>query len=149
MNHDIIRQLREKHNLTQEALANEIGIDRSIISRWETGKADPTLEQAQLLSGFFDRPIEEFYDEEKKNQKKKRITDYRIVEKEILLIGYIFVSFLFYFSALPLSYYCVYYSIKNKMSWVFILTSIVTALYCTNGFLHIFGIYLFRFSYSL
>ena len=36
-----IKQLRVFNGLTQSALADEIGVDRSAVAKWETGKALP------------------------------------------------------------------------------------------------------------
>ncbi|MDO4809520.1 MAG: helix-turn-helix transcriptional regulator, partial [Eubacteriales bacterium] len=58
-----IRQLREKKKLTQEALAEKLGVSGKAVSRWETGKGYPdisllgplaenlSVSVAELLSG--------------------------------------------------------------------------------------------------
>ncbi|MBQ1351728.1 MAG: helix-turn-helix transcriptional regulator, partial [Oscillospiraceae bacterium] len=35
---DILRSLREKHNLTQEQMAERVMVTRQAVSRWETGE---------------------------------------------------------------------------------------------------------------
>ena len=35
---DILKNLREKNNLTQEQLAERIHVTRQAVSRWETGE---------------------------------------------------------------------------------------------------------------
>lgn len=45
-----IRQAREHACLTQEKLAEIIGVSRTAISRWELGEIDPTIEHLIALS---------------------------------------------------------------------------------------------------
>lgn len=53
-----LKQLREKKGITQIAMQIETGIDQSEISKIERGERAPTLEQAILLSRFFDTSID-------------------------------------------------------------------------------------------
>ena len=50
---DILRNLREKNNLTQEQLAEQIQVTRQAVSRWETGETQPNTDTLKLLSQFF------------------------------------------------------------------------------------------------
>lgn len=54
---EIIRQLREKYNMTQEMLAERVMVTRQAVSRWETGEALPNTDTLRLLSGLFDVSI--------------------------------------------------------------------------------------------
>lgn len=45
-----IKELRKKHNLTQEELAFITGINRTSITKYETFKAFPTLENLLIIS---------------------------------------------------------------------------------------------------
>lgn len=47
---DILKTLREKHNLTQEELAERVLVTRQAVSRWETGETQPNTETLKLLS---------------------------------------------------------------------------------------------------
>ena len=35
---DILKNIREKHNLTQDQMAERIHVTRQAVSRWETGE---------------------------------------------------------------------------------------------------------------
>ncbi len=49
-----IKQLREEKRLTQEKLSSLVGMDRTTISKLESGERDCTLDHLQRLSKFFD-----------------------------------------------------------------------------------------------
>ena len=50
---DILRTLREKKGLTQEALAERVLVTRQAVSRWETGETQPNTDTLKLLSREF------------------------------------------------------------------------------------------------
>ena len=54
---DILRNLREKNNLTQEQLAEHLQVTRQAISRWETGETQPNTDTLKLLSQVFNVSI--------------------------------------------------------------------------------------------
>lgn len=53
-----LKQLREKKGVTQISMQIETGIDQSEISKMERGERTPTLEQAIILSRFFETSID-------------------------------------------------------------------------------------------
>ncbi len=61
-----IKNLREKKNLTQEELADQLGISRQSIISVEKGKCLPSLPLALHLANIFDMPIENIFLNEKK-----------------------------------------------------------------------------------
>ena len=54
---EILRDLREKKGLTQDALAEHVFVTRQAVSRWETGETQPNTETLKLLSREFDVSI--------------------------------------------------------------------------------------------
>ncbi len=44
-----VKEYREKMGLTQEALADKLNVDRSVISYWERGKATPCKKHRAML----------------------------------------------------------------------------------------------------
>jgi putative transcriptional regulator len=62
-----IKVYRAMHDMTQEALAQQIGVTRQTILAIEKGKYDPSLELAFKIATFFGVTIEEIfvYDEMK------------------------------------------------------------------------------------
>ena len=56
-----ISQLRKQHKITQEELANEVGVTRQTITSIETGKYIASLPLAFKIAKFFDMNIEEIF----------------------------------------------------------------------------------------
>ena len=56
-----IRRLREERNLSQAALATELGVSRQTGNSLETGRYDPSLPLAFALARFFGLTIEEIF----------------------------------------------------------------------------------------
>ncbi|RXE57045.1 XRE family transcriptional regulator [Methanoculleus taiwanensis] len=56
-----IKVHRAMHDLTQEALANELGVTRQTILAIEKGKYDPSLDLAFKIARFFGVAIEEIF----------------------------------------------------------------------------------------
>ena len=48
-----IRELRKKARLSQQTLANQIGVFRNTISNWETGYSQISLENAKKVAEYF------------------------------------------------------------------------------------------------
>lgn len=57
-----IMELRKKNNLTQEELAELIGVARQTISKWELGETSPDLKQSKELSKIFKVSLDELTD---------------------------------------------------------------------------------------
>lgn len=51
--------LRKEHGLSQAELAEELGVTRQAVSRWETGAASPTTDNLIWLSELFGVTIDE------------------------------------------------------------------------------------------
>ena len=54
---EMLKNLREKHHLTQEELAQRVLVTRQAVSRWETGETQPNTETLKLLSREYDVSI--------------------------------------------------------------------------------------------
>ncbi|HKM41588.1 MAG TPA: helix-turn-helix transcriptional regulator [Methanocorpusculum sp.] len=56
-----IKVYRAMHDLTQDALAKELGVTRQTILAIEKGKYDPSLELAFRISRYFKTTVEEIF----------------------------------------------------------------------------------------
>ena len=54
MFHDNLVSLRKIHQMSQEELADKIGVSRQTISKYETGDALPDIEKCKALAEVFD-----------------------------------------------------------------------------------------------
>lgn len=54
-----LKEERENSNFTQEEAAKRIGVSKSIISKWETGKSYPSLENLSKISETYGISVNE------------------------------------------------------------------------------------------
>lgn len=83
-------ELRKKLNLSQEQLAEKVGVARQTISKWELGETSPNLQQAQVLSQIFHVSVDELLGndvrESIKNDEKRKENN-NVHWKRIITIG--------------------------------------------------------------
>lgn len=58
---EILIRLRERRGLTQQEVAEELGVSRQAVSLWESGKAFPSMEKQIVLSRLYGVTLEELY----------------------------------------------------------------------------------------
>lgn len=51
---DRIQQLRKSKGISQEELADKVGVSRQAVSKWESEQSTPDIEKVILLSDYFD-----------------------------------------------------------------------------------------------
>lgn len=57
-----LRRLRFEHGeISQQDLANSVGVTRLTIHSIETGKFNPSVSLAIKIARFFDKPVEEIF----------------------------------------------------------------------------------------
>ncbi|MEG0504209.1 MAG: zinc ribbon domain-containing protein [Raoultibacter sp.] len=54
---EVLADLREKNNLTQDEMAEKLFVTRQAVSRWETGKTTPNPDTLKLISKEFNISI--------------------------------------------------------------------------------------------
>ena len=62
-----IMDLRKKNGLSQEELAEKVGVARQTISKWELGETSPDLKQSKELSKIFNVSLDELVDNDIKD----------------------------------------------------------------------------------
>lgn len=84
---NVLKTLREKEKISQDELAEKIGITRQTLSKYEKGESDLSLEMIKKLSKFFEVDYSCFIDNEMpkfpqyniiKNEKKEEKEEVRI-----------------------------------------------------------------------
>ena len=68
-----IKEIRKKHNLTQKEFADKYHVTYQAVSKWENGKNMPDSTLIKQISEDFNISLEELYNGEFKNKKKKII----------------------------------------------------------------------------
>ena len=53
-----LKELRKKNNLTQQELADKVGTNRVNVTKWETGRTEPTLESIIKLAHIFEISVD-------------------------------------------------------------------------------------------
>lgn len=85
-----IKKLREAHGLTQEELGNILHVKRAVISKYEGGTVQPSIEVLKALSKYFKVSIDYLVDNNTPktpmyhlvNEEPNLITTYRNLEPE-------------------------------------------------------------------
>ena len=64
-----LKELRKEKNITQEELADKMGVSRRTVSRWETGSNMPDMDILIDISDFYDVDLREILDGERKDSR--------------------------------------------------------------------------------
>jgi len=56
-----IKGLRKQHSISQESLANKVGLDRTYINGVENGRRNITVESLEKIANGFNMGIYEFF----------------------------------------------------------------------------------------
>ena len=70
---DKLKQYRLKEGLSQEQLAEKIGVSRQAITKWETKRGLPDVENMIILAELFKLTLDELVLEEVKKQEEKPV----------------------------------------------------------------------------
>lgn len=65
-----LKKLRKEKNISQEQLAKKLNISRQAISKWESGKAYPDIDNLILLRNIFNVSLDELIVNEKADKEK-------------------------------------------------------------------------------
>jgi transcriptional regulator with XRE-family HTH domain len=84
-----LRELRKEKNLTQEQLAEILGVSGRTVSRWATGSYMPDLSIMIELADYYDIDIKELLNGERKSEMDKElketlktVADYTDIQKQ-------------------------------------------------------------------
>jgi transcriptional regulator with XRE-family HTH domain len=104
-----LQDLRKEKGMTQEQLAEQLGVARRTISRWETGNNMPDLDILVELSDLYSVDLREIFNGERKSERMDQelketvlqVADYSNDEKERLLrrMHWLFIAGLIGFAA--------------------------------------------------
>lgn len=80
-----LKSLRKQASMSQEQLAEKLGVSRQAVTKWETDTGIPDIENIKSISSLFDISIDELLSNENASQKKSEhlfesVTEYDIDE---------------------------------------------------------------------
>lgn len=58
---NILKEIRENNNISQEELARIMNVSQKTISSWEVGRTTPKVNKMQLLEDFFNIKKEDIF----------------------------------------------------------------------------------------
>ena len=81
---DNLSRLREQKGLTQQELAEELGVSRQAVSQWESGRTFPSMEKQLALSRLYGVSPEALYWED---TARGHLTNSRAHARNYLIVG--------------------------------------------------------------
>lgn len=144
-----LKNLRKEKGITQEKLAEELGVSGRTVSRWETGNNMPDISVLIEISEFYDVSIPEIVDGERKSEnmddesKKvaESLSDYADADKtktikEIRQLSLVGVAALAIYFIIDVSGYAGAYDIADRISayclTLVFVTTILIPLFTTG-----------------
>ena len=96
-----LKELRNSRGLTQEELASALFVSRTAISKWESGRGNPSIDSLKEISSFFSITLDELVSGEKLLSIAEKENQIRLQNTYNLLIGVINLCY-FMLIVLPL-----------------------------------------------
>ena len=76
-------ELRKKHNLSQEQLAEKLGLSRQAVSKWERAEASPDTSNLILLARLYNISLDELLDTDATSDELKQEVEDEVVNEEV------------------------------------------------------------------
>lgn len=88
--YEILRQLRNKHQLSQEELAEKLGVSRQAVAKWEAGNTIPDLTNLIIISDLFKVSLDRLLKEQDNDCSKSIMKTHEGLNE--LLLRFLFVA---------------------------------------------------------
>lgn len=86
-----IKHYRKQAGLSQEKMAEKIGVSRQAITKWENGTGTPDIANLMAIADLFQISVDELLSNEK-SEKSSLITSMKVVLNTILMVRRILIS---------------------------------------------------------
>ena len=114
-----IIKLRKREKLSQEVLADKIGVTRQTISNWELNITKPDAEHIKKMSKIFGISIDELLDNDIRDVMERKISNTeKLTNKNTKNIKILIIT-LYFIILIGLIYVIVYYSTKRDFTSVY------------------------------
>ena len=111
-----ITKLRKKEKMSQEVLANKIGVSRQTISNWELNITKPDTDHIKKMSKIFNISIDEILDNDIRDIMEEKISNTeKLTNKNTKSIKILLIT-LYFIILTGLIYVIVYYSTKRDFT---------------------------------
>lgn len=141
-----IRYYRNRLHLSQEYVADQLGISRQAVSKWETGQSQPTAQNLADLAALFDISISELVEPERNKEeltkaiKAKEKAGYKTA---LIILGVFLAYYLIWLiignkdmkvTLLEIlcmrnsRFYLFPWLVRNNLYWIAMLVSVIGAL---------------------
>ena len=111
-----IQELRKKKGISQEELAEKIGVARQTISKWELGETSPDLKQAKELSKIFKISLDELTNNDIKEVLIEKTSNTERLAGLILKLIKFFVIFIIVVFILLITASIIFRNVRRKNS---------------------------------
>ncbi len=124
--HTRLKGIRIQKGYTQEEIANKLNVSRQAVSRWETGKSCPDIENLALLGEIYGVSVDELLGKEKtdKEDEKENKFEWEIAGM-ILVLGVGFIQPVF---GLIMAFCVLGWMIKRKKLYKTVIIAIIVSL---------------------
>ncbi|EGP4984885.1 helix-turn-helix domain-containing protein [Enterococcus faecium] len=102
-----LKQIRKEQSITQEQIANHLKVARQTVSKWESEKSIPDIDNSYQLAAFLNVDLETLLGQ------KQDIAEIRIINKQNRIKKALSI-FLIIISLIILLFGCKFYSDENK-----------------------------------
>ncbi len=121
-----LKVLRTQKGYTQEEIANRLNVSRQAVSRWETGKSYPDVENLTLLGEIYGVSVDELLGKERTGEEEKKENKF---EWEIVgMISMLGVGFIQPVFGLIIAFCVLGWMIKRKKLYKIVIIAIIVSL---------------------
>lgn len=141
-----LKDLREQHGYTQDALASELYVSRQAISQWENGKSSPDVDKLVALAQLYSISVDELLGADEttsslddlSSSPEERQHNSAILEQLALAVISI-LSAQFFFAPIIINLFLIFWLKKEKKNYKisFVLCIICLLIGCYNSFIFI------------
>ena len=124
-----IMELRKKKGLSQEELAEKIGVARQTISKWELGETSPDLKQSKELSKIFNVSLDELTNNDIKDVLVEKTSNTEKLAGIILKLIRIIVLLVILLPVIYIILFIIFKNIRNNNQGRLMHSSIECTLY--------------------
>lgn len=124
--HTRLKGIRIQKGYTQEEIANKLNVSRQAVSRWETGKSCPDIENLALLGEIYGVSVDELLGKERTGEEEKKGNKFdREIVGMLLVLGVGFIQPVF---GLIMAFCVLGWMIKRKKLYKTVIIAIIISL---------------------